>query len=128
MQTSQGFGQHVRSAQRTAVANHLNGGHGKLVAEFTECESGKQDDRPAFALALAACRQHKATLIVAKLDRLSRNLFAADEVKKFITKRALSRSTLGRQERRRRNFAISRSRNTCPQRRSARNLISHALD
>jgi DNA invertase Pin-like site-specific DNA recombinase len=61
-------------AQRAAVADHLNGGHWKLVGEFTECESGKRDDRPALALALAACRRHKATLIVAKLDRLSRNL------------------------------------------------------
>jgi len=61
-------------AQREAVMNYLNGGPWKLVAEHTEVESGKRNGRPELAKALAACRKHKAKLIIAKLDRLSRNL------------------------------------------------------
>lgn len=61
-------------AQREAVMNHLNGGAWKLVEEFTEIESGKRSDRPQLAAALAACRIHRATLVIAKLDRLARNV------------------------------------------------------
>jgi DNA invertase Pin-like site-specific DNA recombinase len=61
-------------AQRTAVMGYLNGGAWELVEEFTEVESGKRNDRPQFAAALAACKKHKATLIIAKLDRLARNV------------------------------------------------------
>ena len=61
-------------AQRRAVTNYLNGGRWKLCAEFTEIESGKRSDRPELAKALAACRVHKATLVIAKLDRLARNV------------------------------------------------------
>ena len=61
-------------AQRTAVTDFLNGGRWKLVGEFKEVESGKKNDRPALAKALAACRVHGATLIIAKLDRLARNV------------------------------------------------------
>jgi DNA invertase Pin-like site-specific DNA recombinase len=46
----------------------------KLVAEVTEVESGKRNDRPALAHALSLCRIHNATLIIAKLDRLARNV------------------------------------------------------
>lgn len=60
-------------AQREAVRNYLNGGHWKLIDEFTEAESGKRDDRPALAQALTRCRNTGATLVVAKLDRLARN-------------------------------------------------------
>jgi DNA invertase Pin-like site-specific DNA recombinase len=60
-------------AQRRAVADYLNGGRWKLVGEFVEVESGKRDDRPQLAAALAACRLHGATLVIAKLDRLSRD-------------------------------------------------------
>jgi DNA invertase Pin-like site-specific DNA recombinase len=45
-----------------------------MVDEVTEIESGKRNDRPALARALALCRIHKATLIIAKLDRLARNV------------------------------------------------------
>lgn len=59
-------------AQRAAVAGFINGD--KLVGEFTEVESGKRDDnRPELAKAFAACRVYGAKLIVAKLDRLSRD-------------------------------------------------------
>jgi hypothetical protein len=61
-------------AQREAVRNHLNGGDWRVVAEFTEVESGKRKDRPKLAEALAACRVHNAKLIIAKLDRLARNV------------------------------------------------------
>jgi DNA invertase Pin-like site-specific DNA recombinase len=55
-------------------ADYLNGGRWKLVGEFTEVESGKRADRPELEKALAACRKHKAKLVIAKLDRLSRNV------------------------------------------------------
>ena len=45
-----------------------------MVDEVTEIESGKRNDRPALARALSLCRIHKATLIIAKLDRLARNV------------------------------------------------------
>lgn len=61
-------------AQRAAVLGYLNGGSWTLVEEFTEVESGRRSDRPQLAAALAACRLHKATLIIAKLDRLARNV------------------------------------------------------
>lgn len=62
-------------AQREAVTRYLNGGDWQLLDEFVEIESGKRDDnRPQLAAALAACRKHKATLVIAKLDRLSRNV------------------------------------------------------
>ena len=60
-------------AQRDAVLSYLNGGRWDLKAEFTEVESGGHDARPELAKALAACRVYGAKLIVAKLDRLSRD-------------------------------------------------------
>ena len=60
-------------AQRKAVDDFLNGGRWKLIAEFVEVESGKRDDRPKLAEALALCRLHNAVLVIAKLDRLSRD-------------------------------------------------------
>jgi DNA invertase Pin-like site-specific DNA recombinase len=61
-------------AQREAVRSHLNGGDWRIAAEFTEVESGKRKDRPKLAEALTACRMHNAKLIIAKLDRLARNV------------------------------------------------------
>jgi DNA invertase Pin-like site-specific DNA recombinase len=61
-------------AQRKAIADYLNGGSWQLVGEHVEVESGKRDDRPELAKALATCRVHGATLIIAKLDRLARNV------------------------------------------------------
>jgi DNA invertase Pin-like site-specific DNA recombinase len=61
-------------AQREAVMQYLNGGPWTLVGEFTEVESGKRADRPELEKALAACKKQKARLVIAKLDRLSRNL------------------------------------------------------
>jgi DNA invertase Pin-like site-specific DNA recombinase len=45
-----------------------------LIAEITEVETGKRADRPKLAAALKLCRVHGATLIIAKLDRLARNV------------------------------------------------------
>ena len=61
-------------AQQAAVRQYLNGGTWELVDEFVEVESGKKNDRPKLAAALAACRAMRATLIIAKLDRLARNV------------------------------------------------------
>lgn len=60
-------------AQQSSVAGFINGGC-ELVASFTEVESGKRSDRPELVKALDACRRQKAKLVIAKLDRLSRNL------------------------------------------------------
>ena len=61
-------------AQRRAVADYLGGTHGELVGEFDEIESGKRADRPALAEAINRCRLTGARLLIAKLDRLSRNV------------------------------------------------------
>lgn len=61
-------------AQKRAVSDFLNGGSWQLLAEFVEVESGKSDDRPQLEQALMMCDLSGATLVVAKLDRLSRNL------------------------------------------------------
>src|SRR4051812_42433933 len=60
-------------AQRAAVATYVNGGRCKLCGEFVEVESGKRADLPELAKAIAACRLYGAKLLVAKLDRLSRD-------------------------------------------------------
>jgi DNA invertase Pin-like site-specific DNA recombinase len=61
-------------AQRKAVTDHLNGGKWELMQELVEVESGKSKDRPKLAEALRLCRVYNATLLVAKLDRLARNV------------------------------------------------------
>ena len=59
--------------QRAAVGAFLNGGHWSLVKEFVEVESGKRGDRPILAAALKARRLYGAKLVIAKIDRLSRD-------------------------------------------------------
>lgn len=65
-------------AQRTAVTAYLNGGDWELVGTFQEVETGKGANalakRPQLRAALDLCRKHGATLIIAKLDRLARNV------------------------------------------------------
>ena len=61
-------------AQRDAVSRYINGGNWQLIQEIVEVESGKRNDRPAIAEALRLCRLHKGTLVIAKLDRLARNV------------------------------------------------------
>ena len=60
-------------AQRQAVAAHVTQAGGEVVAEFQEVESGKRADRPQLAAALVSCRTRRAVLVIAKLDRLTRN-------------------------------------------------------
>ena len=60
-------------AQRRAVADFLAGGSWRHVAELVEVESGSRDNRPRLSEAMALCRLHGATLVIAKLDRLSRD-------------------------------------------------------
>ena len=65
-------------AQQAAVSAYLHGSASSLVGEFTETETGKGanalETRPQLRAALNACTKHKATLIIAKLDRLARNV------------------------------------------------------
>lgn len=61
------------AAQRAAIASYT-AGRGELLAEFTEIESGKKSERPQLSAALALCRHKRARLIIAKLDRLARNV------------------------------------------------------
>jgi DNA invertase Pin-like site-specific DNA recombinase len=59
--------------QRAAVLHHI--GTGRLAAEYTEVESGKRHmNRPQLLAALAECRKKRGTLVIAKLDRLGRNV------------------------------------------------------
>jgi DNA invertase Pin-like site-specific DNA recombinase len=60
-------------AQRAAVADHV-AGKGEIAAEYVEIESGKKNDRPQLACALAEAKRIGAVLLIAKLDRLARNV------------------------------------------------------
>lgn len=60
-------------AQQMAVKKHLEQTKGIELASFTEIETGKNNKRPKLQEALLRCRQTRATLLVAKFDRLSRN-------------------------------------------------------
>ena len=60
-------------SQDETVRRYVSNQKGTVVGEFVEVESGKNNDRPQLTLALTECRRLKATLVVAKLDRLSRN-------------------------------------------------------
>lgn len=68
----QGFSGLGLEAQREMIQKYLS--HTIPIAEFIEVESGRKKDRPKLKEALALCRKHGATLIVAKLDRLARNV------------------------------------------------------
>lgn len=61
-------------AQRAAIEAHARQSEARIVAFYTEVESGKLADRPELAMALAHAKRSKATLTVAKLDRLTRNV------------------------------------------------------
>lgn len=60
-------------AQRVAINGFLRPGDRLLAPIFTEVETGKREDRPELAKALAKCRQTGAVLLIARLDRLARN-------------------------------------------------------
>ena len=61
-------------AQRAAIEAYAKGRDAKVLMLYTEVESGKLASRPELAKAIAHARRAKATLVVAKLDRLSRNV------------------------------------------------------
>lgn len=65
-------------AQRNAVEHFVSGANGTLIAEYQEVETGKGSDalvkRPTLRAALEFCRKQGATLVIAKLDRLARNV------------------------------------------------------
>lgn len=68
----QGYSGLGLDAQRRIIQKYL---YGKTpVAEYIEIESGRKKDRPKLKEALTLCRKDGATLIVAKLDRLARNV------------------------------------------------------
>ncbi|MEL6065104.1 MULTISPECIES: recombinase family protein [unclassified Methylobacterium] len=69
----QGYSGLGLDAQRLAVGR-FTAGRGELVAEFTEIESGRKADRPQLVAAIELTRKHKAILVIAKLDRLARNV------------------------------------------------------
>lgn len=61
-------------AQRAAVEAYVAGARRMVAAEFVEIESGRKRDLPQLAVALAAARAHRAVLVIARLDRLARNV------------------------------------------------------
>jgi len=61
-------------AQRKAVSDYLDGGKWELLREYVEIESGGNNDRPQLTAALAHAKITGARLVIARLDRLSRNL------------------------------------------------------
>ncbi len=61
-------------AQQAAVAEYARQHGAKVLAGYTEVESGKRSDRPELAKAIAHAKRARATLVVAKLDRLARNV------------------------------------------------------
>jgi DNA invertase Pin-like site-specific DNA recombinase len=66
-----GFG---LEAEREAVLRYLNGGQWKLLAEYVEVESGKRNSRPQLQAAISHAKATGAKLVIARLDRLARNL------------------------------------------------------
>ena len=69
----QGYSGLVLEAQREIIQNHLY--ETTPITEFIEVESGRKKDRPKLKEALDLCRKTGSTLIVAKLDRLARNVY-----------------------------------------------------
>ena len=61
-------------AQKESVNRYLESVGWSLIGEYVEIESGKRKNRPQLAGALEACKREKATLLIAKLDRLARNV------------------------------------------------------
>jgi DNA invertase Pin-like site-specific DNA recombinase len=61
-------------AQEAAIAQHVTKTGCRLVKTYVEIESGKKNNRPQLALAIAHAKRAKATLVVAKIDRLARNV------------------------------------------------------
>src|SRR5690606_27718042 len=60
-------------SQETCVKTYI-GKQGEIIGEFTDIESGKNDKRPGLAQAMQLCKDTGSTLVIAKLDRLSRDI------------------------------------------------------
>jgi DNA invertase Pin-like site-specific DNA recombinase len=60
-------------AQKSDVNKHISRTESNLIAEFQDIESGKKNNRPQLINAIEECKKQNATLLIAKLDRLSRN-------------------------------------------------------
>jgi DNA invertase Pin-like site-specific DNA recombinase len=69
-------------AQRAAVKQYAERTGAEIIGRYTETESGGNNDRPQFARAVAHAKRSRATLVVAKLDRLARNLAFLDELQR----------------------------------------------
>ncbi len=63
-----------REAQQAAVQGYAKARNAEVLAEYIEVETGKRADRPRLAEALAHARKARAVLVIAKLDRLARNV------------------------------------------------------
>ena len=61
-------------AQKTVVDGFISQSGGKLIKEYVEVESGKRNSRGQLQRALEECKREEATLVIAKLDRLARNV------------------------------------------------------
>ncbi len=61
-------------AQRAAVERYVREAGGHLIEEFVEVESGSIRSRPVLVQSIAQCRKNKAVLVIARLDRLARNV------------------------------------------------------
>ena len=61
-------------SQKNTGINYINSNNGNLIKSFEEKESGKCDNRTELIKAIDYCKTNKATLIIAKLDRVSRNV------------------------------------------------------
>lgn len=61
-------------AQKTVVDGFISQSGGKLINEYVEVESGKRNSREQLQRALEECKREEATLVIAKLDRLARNV------------------------------------------------------
>ena len=72
--TRQGLSGLGLSAQRKAVRDYALANSFQLLEEFTEVESGGRNKRPVLQQAIKACIEHDAILLIAKLDRLGRNV------------------------------------------------------
>lgn len=71
---SQGASRLGIEAQQALVHEYVRARSGTLVSEFEEVVSGRDDSRGGLEAALAACKRHNATLVIAKVDRLARRL------------------------------------------------------
>lgn len=65
--------EHGKDAQLASAESYVKGVGGKIINQFAENASGKNDNRVQLKLAIEACKEVGATLLIAKLDRLSRN-------------------------------------------------------